>query len=640
MTHIDDMKTIYDNTLMENLLSKVDKDLEKKILNNNEFEDDFNYLIGNFQNYEFFIYKYSLYPCYKLILETNKYFSHFRNCLNDGNSYYRIFMFSLLESYITNKNINEFEILISEILSPKFCDLYRNEEIDDILIKDIFSIIHNYLKNDKIKNAYDLLIKVYKLKNQMFDKAMIIYLKTLVFNFISIILEILKKEPKEKYTILKGLLCNPDTIKEYGIDPSFVIICLMQYLFNINMKLFYIDGLIYKFKNGLIDFEFENDDDYPIINIGYFFSGYTILYNDKNINNIIKEEIEKSNFKLMKLTYILDDKEKCKMCDNETNHILFIKKKFICCENCLNQYIKEIINKRKNYFEEDSFNGLEYYSRRIHLEDNLYLDDDECIELYEDNILGLIYLKMLFFCNNCNTQFTLDKKLYHLKCGCRYCKNCLNKKIDKATKNLRYINQYEKNTFEKIMCCCSKDFDPIEAIIEYENNNNHRNNNDDICKKEAKQRMINYILTLCMNCKKEIRVIKNENGEKKIENKVKYKIIHILPEKGNYKGILYYDGDHIMCLDCFNLSKYLLNNSEEKEKKNENEEQDEETMNEIDTQRLDTQENIISKSKKDEKNKNKKDNKNKRNAIMCNICDKKHILNKNDMEEKCSCNIF
>ncbi len=56
------MNKIYENTKMENLLSKVDEDLENEFFENNEFENDYNNLMGNFENYESFIHKYSLYP--------------------------------------------------------------------------------------------------------------------------------------------------------------------------------------------------------------------------------------------------------------------------------------------------------------------------------------------------------------------------------------------------------------------------------------------------------------------------------------------------------------------------------------------------------------------------------------------------
>ena len=624
------MNKIYENTKMENLLSKVDEDLENEFFENNEFENDYNNLIGNFENYEAFIYKFSFYPGYKLILETYDHFSYWRNSINDGDSFYRMFIFSLLENYITNKNIQELEILISEILNKKFCKLYKKENIDDILIKDIFSIILNYLKNDEIKEAYEFLLKVYKLKNQMFDKAMIIYLKSIVFHYLTAISKFLKKEPNEKYKILRGQLSNLESVKENGIDPSIIVIYLMDYLFKINMKIFIMDGLINRYNNHLITFDGNNN--YPIIFIGYFFSGYTILYNYNEINDIIKTEIRKSNIKLKKLTYILDDKKICKVCHNETNNIIFLEKKLICCQNCLNEYKEEIIKKRISNLKEDSFNGLEYYSRRIHLENNLYLDNDEFIELYDNNILGLMFLKMACVCNKCKKQLNSNNtKLFCLKCGCRYCKKCLNDKINESTKYLRYINQYEKKTFEKFLCNCGKDFDPIEAMTIFESNNHYRNNDDQIKKKNAKERMKNYIVTLCMSCLRNVlEIVKNKNEEIKLEKITNFKIINIVQENGNNKGILFNDEPHKICLECFNKQKLIQ------------EIVNKDNINEIDTQRLDTQENIINTTKTEDNKKEKKKFIKHQNKIQCNICDKIHTMKLNDLNEEgeCCCNIF
>ncbi len=52
----------------------------------------------------------------------------------------------------------------------------------------------------------------------MFDKAMIIYSKSLVFHYLTAISKFLKKEPNEKYKILRCLLSNLESVKENGID--------------------------------------------------------------------------------------------------------------------------------------------------------------------------------------------------------------------------------------------------------------------------------------------------------------------------------------------------------------------------------------------------------------------------------------
>ena len=131
--------------------------------------------------------------------------------------------------------------------------------------------------------------------------------------------------------------------------------------------------------NSLKEYSSKN---YPLIIIGYFFSGYHVVYLNINKNNdIIKEEIKKNKNNIKKLTFILKEKEICKICNTETNQIMFLKKKFICCQKCLNEFMDSIIDKRLKFFEEDSYFGIEYYSRRIKLQNEFYIDNDEIIEV-------------------------------------------------------------------------------------------------------------------------------------------------------------------------------------------------------------------------------------------------------------------
>ena len=600
MNHEEEMESIYEKKKIQNLSEIDEQTLENQIFEENEIENDnFNQIIGNLENFETFLYKYSLYSNYELMLKLQKNNFHFwRNILNDGDSFYRSFMFSLIENYILESNITDLEMLISEIFSSKINNIYKSQNLDTKLIKGILKLILSYSKKNKIKEAYHLFLKAYKLKNKIFDKAMIIYLRNIIYSYL---LDL------TKYPVLNYLLSYFEGIKEFGIEPIFTVICLLPYLFRVNVKIIVVEGTLNNFKNHIINLSGDSEN-YPLIIIGYFFSGYHVVYlNNINKNNdIIKEEIKKNKNNNKKLTFILKEKEICKICNTETNQIMFLKKKFICCQKCLNEFMDSIIDKRLKFFEEDSYFGIEYYSRRIKLQNQFYIDNDEIIELYNENVLTKMINKIIYTCNQCKENKKHETEL--LECGCRYCQKCLHKKIKNSTQNKMYINIYEQNTFAKIRCCCNNDFKPIEAIKHIHPFKNESKDLSDK-KKDAKIRMENYIKTLCMICCKKLANYNKDNKNGTLTNLEQYKNIQILKEKNTGGGLLCCDKQHIMCLKCYANKTIIF-------------EKDENDDDYIETQGVEDE---------DINNKKNINNEKVKGKIKCNICDMFHFINDNDL---------
>ena len=84
-----------------------------------------------------------------------------------------------------------------------------------------------------------------------------------------------------------------------------------------------------------------------------------------------------------------------------------------------------MIQKRAEDIKEDNLFGLEYYTRRIHLQDKYYIDNDEFIEIREKNILEEIYFKLASICSKCKEKVNPLQEIFNLNCDCNYCRKCL-----------------------------------------------------------------------------------------------------------------------------------------------------------------------------------------------------------------------
>ena len=93
----------------------------------------------------------------KKVFEEFEKFSVFRE---DGNGFYRVFMFSLFEYYILTTKIAEIQRIandLCQIIDYKF--KRYNVVIDKTSCLTIFDIIIDLLQNDDVKNAYIIFCK-------------------------------------------------------------------------------------------------------------------------------------------------------------------------------------------------------------------------------------------------------------------------------------------------------------------------------------------------------------------------------------------------------------------------------------------------------------------------------------------------
>ena len=649
ISHIDLLNKIYKEQGLKNIpVIKDDFDYEKNIFSpDNLLVSEYYSPIGKLEDLKGFIYKYNFEKNLKVIINCYRAFNYWRSIQGDGNSFYRSFMFSLIEYYILYNDKDNLEQIISEIISDKLIDIYKEYNINYNTPFIILGLLLKFLSKDEIEKVYDIFIKSYLLKDGSFDKMLIIYLRYISFIYVDEVIKLTEdekiQEEREEKIIVKNI--NKELIKTMNVEPNFFIICLMPYLFDININVLWIDKDFLQCKDGIINFiDEENVEALPLISLGYFYSSYHKIYSNSIIEG--NDEIEKIfNSKLNKLTkltiQINNSKEKCEICNNEL-FIIFLEQKFKICNNCLQKYIGKICSFRNKALNKDNYIGQEYYSRSFNLKDNYLLNDYEFIEIKEEtNIINYIQHFASIICSKCKGIF--DKKnLNNLKCKCLLCDKCLEDMILNITNGLKILNAYEKKNLGSIICSsCGNNFSYEDAI-------DHLKDIKEKDKQKAINRMSNFIKTLCLVCGDLVRQSDNinqynssvhnekEEGDEKDKNKKKenfksiksYKIIRLRKENEKGKGIDYMDIDHVICNNCYEKSKsniFLNTNadiSETSEIKNKEEIKDKNNKNS---------------QKKKEKKKNKYFVDFEEGECFCFICNKKHFFIDKDIKNGGCC---
>ena len=69
-------------------------------------------------------------------------------------------MFSLIENYILNNNLEDIEILFSELIYEKNIEFYQEKDIDIDVFLMILSAIRKYLKEKNIEKVYEIFLRL------------------------------------------------------------------------------------------------------------------------------------------------------------------------------------------------------------------------------------------------------------------------------------------------------------------------------------------------------------------------------------------------------------------------------------------------------------------------------------------------
>ena len=609
-SHMDILKKNYEKENLKNLeLTDPDEannieGLEEKIFSGEEFLPEFYCPFSKLENFQTFIYKYSVHEIPKIMVNGINIFNNWRMTLGDGNSFYRVIMFALIEHYIFEKKGELLKLILNEMTSDQFIATYKLKKIEYKKGFQILSAILMMIENDMEEKAYEFFLKAYSLKDKSFDMLLIIYLKKVIYNFseeINKLLDEKKKTSEDKdKELIENIKINLEEIDTLFLEPKFNIFYMLTSIFDINVRIFLVTGNFLEPQDQAKFIE-DEDEDLPTLTIGYFFSNYHVLYPPNYNNKILNNILDQDNPGIKQLTFILKEKKKCDICYKDTQHIVFLRKKFIACIPCLIEFLtKNVLNERRNKFMEKHCFGAEYYSRPIQLEEDFYLDDYEFIEIFEEKNI-ITDLTKISKCCNCDKLDNKTNEFKKLKCPCQYCEDCFDDIIKKLTNGLGFLLDCEceknNNQFE---CGCKKKYKYKDIKELYDA--------DEEEKEEAQKRIVKYIKENCMIC------FKNLIHEDKVQ-KLKMRKESGIP-------------DHFMCNNCykkcFKEEKITTSDDEEEEEENETKDMDKENQDEIEEDKP--------------KTKPKKRIKKDEGKIFCNICSNWH--NYREEGQSCACIIY
>ena len=594
--HSELMKNNYNEEQLKSLL-KYNSNFKDNIFNKLPF-DEINSPIGQVESFNSFCQKYCLIkedPKIQGIKNNlNSNFSKWRKILGDGNSFYRIIMFSIIEAYILNKNIDELKYLLFDIVSQENIVIYEQKEIDVEICCLIFAEILFLLENDDNVKAYEIFTKAYSIKDGSFDKLLIIYIRHILAIYTENVKEILPET--EKNNVINSNIFNSYMIESYNLEPSFLNICCIQYLFDIKMNLVYLQGDLNDPEQRSINLVGE-EEDCPYIIIGFFYNSYHKLY-PENFEVTYNYDLPLQMTANKQLTCILKEIKPCEVCKTNTEHILFLEKRYVICKLCLEYVLTKIFNFRADAFQKNGFLGVEYYTRPINVGDSYYIDDYEIIELLEANILEILTQKYSgSMCANC---YKKEENTIELKCGCEFCKKCLIEKVLKITNEVKVLNEFEKKQLKGAKCSCGKIFD-IEEGLKYITKNSED-------KTEALIRLKKYINTLCLICAKELRKEgKKDDDFIDIDGKIEYKKIKMKKSNGKNPEAEIYESDHFICNECY---KQFMKKKIDLKEESDYEDEESETKNDF----VDFEKSLIS----------------------CSICCRKHLFRITQNENCCA----
>ena len=510
-------------------------------------------------------YLYNISPTYKFI-SLKKIWNEiylFRKVKNDGDSFFRSFMFSYLEKIIIYKKITELTILIYyisiNIMNPFH---FRNIEIKKNEVLIILGMILSSMKKDDINNSIIILNRAF-CSNDNFSNSMIKYMKFKLGNFISDNYTLFNYNELISNKILSKKYFNKD-LKNFNFnkylnerllmmqtDPDFFIFLISSLTFNCNVKLYINEAF------GELQLIHDNKINENEINIHLIYSeknfqiAYLNDYYNNNINELSYKIYENENIDNDNIIKLFCDNITCEKCLKESKEIILEKilPNFPICQNCLINNINKVLSNRIKYFSKDNYKYQEYYTRDIdlyienNLEENnkLKLSIPEFKYLFGEN--NNIISQMIFLMNNscliCGNLFEKENDFLIMNCNCKLCKNCIGEIILKDTDDKIILLTFEKIklNIKPTICSCGNPFDLDDAILKLYNEEELKK-----YKEKANQRLIKFCFKYCMICLK--------------KNDMNFFNVEILKDKNNNDNNNTFDynctnENHILCNNCF-----------------------------------------------------------------------------------------
>ena len=587
---------------------------------------------------------------------------------NNGDTFYRCFVFNLFEKKIVNKDKEYLYMIIFDLfkiydLAP---DIFNTDDgaknINNVL--GFFDILRDYIE----LNSWDKVYEFYTGFFQQINHVLIKYAKYNIFLLMSKLYSL--NEENDAYDNEIYLNQYQKIIIDYN-EPTKIIFQLITIIFGINLEILYIEN---KEENDIIEqnysFEYSklakndiNNNKIDKIILMHYNNCYHICYKKKDLlaNKEIFDSLKESINEISLIQYTKKGKIKCDICNSSKEFIEIINEnnnKGICSQ-CLSNEIDQYLSRRIIHIKEDikkNYINYSYYLRPIELylkeplsikngiENNsiiiknidyyliyettfsekiselLNLSEDETSNIINTNIKNLndnIESKINGDDNDTCMMCAKNNNILISSCGCKICDDCMYTLVDSITKSQIILNGYEKKQLfeqdlDKCPLCEQKISLNYIIMLLQTQGRNFENETE-----EATIRMRDYCNSICFNC---LKKFENENNIEVEHNKMKNKI------KLNVT-----------------INKHCI--KEAKKNKIINQNYENEFENGIDYN--DTQHCLCAQCYKKIKIKRiKKINEENFKVVLCNICGVNHLINEKDWNKIiksdvcCKCNIF
>ena len=587
---------------------------------------------------------------------------------NNGDTFYRCFVFNLFEKKIVNKDKEYLYMIIFDLfkiydLAP---DIFNTDDgaknINKVL--GFFDILRDYIE----LNSWDKVYEFYTGFFQQINHVLIKYAKYNIFLLMSKLYSL--NEENDAYDNEIYLNQYQKIIIDYN-EPTKIIFQLITIIFGINLEILYIEN---KEENDIIEqnysFDYSklakndiNNNKIDKIILMHYNNCYHICYKKKDLlaNKEIFDSLKESINEISLIQYTKKGKIKCDICNSSKEFIEIINEnnnKGICSQ-CLSNEIDQYLSRRIIHIKEDikkNYINYSYYLRPIELylkeplsikngiENNsiiiknidyyliyettfsekiselLNLSEDETSNIINTNIINLndnIESKINGDDNDTCMMCAKNNNILISSCGCKICDDCMYTLVDSITKSQIILNGYEKKQLfeqdlDKCPLCEQKISLNYLIMLLQTQGRNFENETE-----EATIRMRDYCNSICFNC---LKKFENENNIEVEHNKMKNKI------KLNVT-----------------INKHCI--KEAKKNKIINQNYENEFENGIDYN--DTQHCLCAQCYKKIKIKRiKKINEENFKVVLCNICGVNHLINEKDWNKIiksdvcCKCNIF
>ena len=211
-----------------------------------------------------------------------------------------------------------------------------------------------YIQRNDIESALDVFYKAYTLTSRVFDSVLVVYCRYVIYKYM------IKLQEEQNITI------DIDNIKQRGVEPEFLVLQITPYVFEMDLKMFWVDYTFTQANSDVEQIIFENENN-SIFTIGNFYYGYFPLYTNSyyNDNEYINKYISNNITPLNKLTYKLgltnDNTEQfyCDKCNKPRAQVVFLEQKFRCCQACLINHLDKVVKQRSDAYMKGNYLGLE-----------------------------------------------------------------------------------------------------------------------------------------------------------------------------------------------------------------------------------------------------------------------------------------